>query len=107
MSEIAATWEQERARRTEPPERIAIFVHLRDTETGDAGVLEMPYDARHLDNLPYMFTDGNYGCDCNRSNFLAQAIDGAYDTDLDCNWGPIRVAIDRIVDANGELLYRD
>lgn len=42
-----------------------------------------PYDAAH-----YMFHDGNYSCDCNKSNFLAEKYK---DVDkMDC-WHSIRL----------------
>ena len=59
------------------------------------------------DGIDYMFRHGNYGCDCNRSNFLADALAGEYDTDLDCNSGPNRIAIDTITNEHGTILYAD
>lgn len=85
-----------------------LAVHLRDTETGDAGVLQMEYADERLDGLPYHFGEGNYSCDCNRSNFLADAINGEYDTDLPCNPnGQNRIAVDKIESPSGAVLYAD
>ena len=37
------------------------------------------------DQALYMFTDGNYGCDCNRSSFL-RCMYGDEIPDLGCGW---------------------
>lgn len=36
-----------------------------------------------IDSIHYIFTEGNYACDCNRSLFLARAHQ-QYDTDMEC-----------------------
>jgi hypothetical protein len=81
-----------------------IRVHLRDTVTGTAGVhvQAWPHDD---DALRYQFTDGNYGCDCNRSNFLCEA--GGDDLDLPCNGAANRIIVEKIEDEHGRVLYRD
>lgn len=84
-----------------------VAVHLRDTVLGVDGVYQMDIEDRYLENIPFLFEHGNYSCDCNRSNFLAEVRDDGYDTDLACNGGPNRVVVDRIVSEDGAILYRD
>ena len=86
-----------------------IQVHLRDTKTGLSGVVESywPYGK---DGLRYQYGDGNYGCDCNRICFLADVnaeFDALEDLPDGCNSGPNRIAIDKIEDETGRLLYTD
>lgn len=85
-------------------------VYLRDTVTGHLGVREMDYDEAYLESLDYMFRDGNYGCDCNRHAFLAEAnpaFDDAVDEEIPCNLQGNRIAIDLITSEDGQELYRD
>jgi hypothetical protein len=87
---------------------VKLSVHLRDTKTGLSGVLEQEWEYDE-DGVIYQYDQGNYGCDCNRSCFLAEA-NPAFDDDeddIDCNSGPNRVAIDRIENERGALLYSD
>ena len=38
------------------------------------------------DDAVYMFTDGNYGCDCNRSRFIRNQYGESAMPELDCGW---------------------
>lgn len=51
-------------------------------------------------NAEYMWTDGNYGCNCNRQLFFARARGEAEDNELICGQGWFLVQ----VWADGELV---
>jgi hypothetical protein len=74
-----------------------ITLHLRDTETGETGTETLPW-LQDDESLRLYFTGGNGSCDCNRSNWLNGS-------DLPC--GEDRIALDRVVDEYGRVLYRD
>jgi hypothetical protein len=58
-------------------------IHLKDPKTGKIIVYQDDFDfydspvSTGKEWVNFMYTDGNYGCDCNRSNFMG--ID-----ELDC-----------------------
>ena len=58
------------------------------------------------DYSEYMWSDGNYSCDCNRSLFFARATGGevGLEESEDCGNASYRV---RITDDNGSRLYAD
>jgi len=50
------------------------IVSIQKTSTGEVReYIERDHDWSDLDE--YMWTDGNYGCDCNRALFFARAAD--------------------------------
>ena len=53
-------------------------VHITKIATGETRVLKRPeaWDPEHSD---YMWSEGNYSCDCNRSIFFEEAGNVAYD----------------------------
>lgn len=60
----------------------------------------------NLDGVVYQWTDGNYGCDCNRTLFFARAS-GEDEPDMDsleCG-DDERFELLKIVTANGLVLY--
>jgi hypothetical protein len=62
---------------------MTLDVTLRDTRTGFTGTYSDEYpDDYPIPVLVYLWTDGNYGCDCNRINFLYDD-----DRDLPCAHG--------------------
>ncbi len=66
---------------------MAYRVAIKDTETGEVRVTEFPYEDDDL----FWWTDGNFGCDCNRWLTFERA--GGNEPDLDdmsCNEGPNR-----------------
>ncbi len=87
-----------------------LFAYLRDVVTGEQGVYEYDVDPKYLDGQPFLWGDGNYSCDCNRICFLAEVNadwDEATVIEPDCHRGPNRIALDRLVDEHGTMLYRD
>lgn len=70
-----------------------VVVKLRDTQTGDQGVYEHetePDADGTFDGTEFLWTDGNFACDCNRLLFIARAL-GRPDPDVTC--GDSRVEI--------------
>ena len=49
----------------------------------------------------FLWTDGNFGCDCNRSDFFAQA-NGEPDPEIDIDCGDGKRFLVKIVLENGE-----
>ena len=86
-----------------------IKLYLRDTQTGLSGVVEHNWILEPY-SVSYHYDEGNYGCDDNRVIFLASVnpeFDALDDVEDSCNIGPNRVAIDKIEDENGCILYSD
>lgn len=51
-------------------------VLLKDTETGKQGWYSDQFpDDYPSDAVDYMWTEGNNACDCNRGDYLAEALD--------------------------------
>lgn len=84
-------------------EKIPIRVSITDTTTGETRA----YDADgYLDDgvfFEYIWSEGNYACDCNRANFFARAA-GEDDPDRECGDG--RYAV-KIFDIDGKTIYED
>ncbi len=62
-------------------------MRLQDTQTGVIVEVEAKYTcADHEDLGEFMWTDGNYSCDCNRALFHARArgVPDPSETDLVC-----------------------
>lgn len=76
-------------------------VYLQDTRTGEIKVYHDDFD--HTEDSLYIYEDGNYKCDCNRSLFMY-----GNDTDkhLECNVGDNLIRIVKIVevDEHGNVL---
>jgi hypothetical protein len=73
-------------------------ITLRDLQTGYTRTIEHEYaDDGHA---IYMWEDGNYSCDCNRSIFL-------YNLGLDESWpcGEGKILVTEITDDAGEFIY--
>lgn len=82
-------------------------VHLRDTQTGVAAVYHDGYaHTGEVGDALYIWEDGNYACDCNRSLFLGWAQGLKEFEKLDCGDG--RIVIDKIViRETGETVAED
>lgn len=76
--------------------------HIRDNSTGEVRSIAL---TEWLDDGvgEYMWEGGNYGCDCNRGIFFADAA-GADEPDIPC--GDERFSV-RCVSTAGEVLYED
>ena len=75
------------------------IVEIRRNSDGAVRSCEYPYPW----DGDYIWTDGNYGCDCNRALFFGRA-DGGEGDEADCGEGAYAV---RIKDTDGNVLYED
>lgn len=55
----------------------------------------------------YQWTDGNYGCDCNRDAFFEQASGVTNEEEVECNSGPGRFYVPFAYTADGRILKID
>lgn len=87
------------------PSVFHVVAHLRNVETGETGIYEDDWDYREGEGHTalYMWCDGNFSCDCNRSRFLY-----GYDEEkvMPCSDG--RIVIDLLtIKETGHVLMRD
>ena len=74
------------------------LIALKDTVTGDQRTFEFEYTEKRVCDedsdglLVYLWTGGNYGCDCNRSLYLWNWSDDD-DKELGCNRGDNRILL--------------
>ena len=66
-------------------------ITITKKRTGEAVSYEE--DGMIDDNVKFLWTEGNYGCDCNRGLFFHRAK-GLPDTDNPCNEGLYAVTLD-------------
>lgn len=90
---------------------LLIDVHILDTKTGerrvyqtdaDVGASEWPSEQEMID---YMWSDGNYACDCNRYLFFCRAIGAPEEDNRPC--GDTRYAVQIKDRATGSVIYED
>lgn len=68
--------------------RIGAWVEIRNNATGEVRRYYDDYfNPDPETGSRYIWTEGNYGCDCNRSLFFARAADEEDPEDLDCEGG--------------------
>jgi len=77
------------------------IVYIRNNETNEERFY--PEDMEWQDHFDYLWSDGNYGCDCNRGLFFARAGE---EPDPDWGCGHEKYSV-RILDNKGEILYED
>jgi hypothetical protein len=70
-------------------------VTLKDTQSGDARTFEWSYNAKpedmgYDDDVSYLWEEGNYSCDCNRSIFLWPDDEAKH---LECDVGQNRIEL--------------
>jgi hypothetical protein len=81
---------------------MAYRVEIIRNETGEKRLAER---SDEWDDLAlYMWTDGNFGCDCNRAMFFADA-GGEEDCDIGC--GETRYTVTRAILPNGSEVEID
>jgi hypothetical protein len=81
-------------------------VHIHDIATGVTRWFDFPYEWDYVDgSSEYLWSDGNYGCDCNRSLFFQREA-GGDDTAQSLGCGSDRYVI-KIVEPEGYVLYED
>lgn len=74
--------------------------HITDTQTGETRQQPAEFTGLHH---AYLWSEGNYSCDCNRGMFFAHAA-GEQDPNRSC--GDERYKV-KIVGNDGTLLYED
>jgi hypothetical protein len=79
-------------------------VHIRRVADG---VVRVHRDGWHSDagSPDFIWSDGNFGCDCNRHDFFEQAAGKETEGHYQC--GTTAYVVDRIVLLNGEVVYAD
>ena len=78
--------------------RVKVEAHLRDAVTGDTRVYEKEHE--ESDGVIYHWTEGNYGCDCNRSLLLWEWSE---ENALECSRDKNRVRLDKLVIDGDEI----
>ncbi len=86
---------------------VAVNVHIR--RNADGVVRVYPFPEYGWDDDPdgaseFMWSDGNYGCDCNRSLFFARSVGEDDDPNRVCGDTAFSV---RIFDLAGNVVYHD
>ncbi len=90
-------------------ERINFFsadVAIRRVEDGLVRIYRSDHETRDDEGRfnDYIWSEGNFACDCNRHDFFEEAAGGESHDDVPCSDG--RFIIESITDAlTGELLY--
>ena len=78
-----------------------VDVHLLETATGRRAVYRDEYAWR--ETLEFQWSEGNYGCDCNRSLFFHRALNIDEPEDPACGENAFKV--EKIVDLDGKVLF--
>lgn len=88
-----------------PLDPAAVRVWIRRASDGLVRVyLDDSWKDPDADAVRWQWSEGNYGCDCNRALFFARA-GGEPDPDVECSDGRYRV--EKIVDATGVVVYSE
>lgn len=81
-----------------------IDVHMLDTQTRERAVFRPDWTEQDGDFS--IWSDGNFSCDCNRSDFFAEAIGREADEDPPCGDG--RFIVEKIVERGTDrVLYAE
>jgi hypothetical protein len=86
---------------------VTYTIHIR--RNSDGKIVDLPWRSYWPEHPPwgdsdeYIWSDGNYGCDCNREIFWCRAT-GEDDTGRGCGESAYSI---RITDPQGEVLYQD
>ena len=82
---------------------VKIRVEIVKNETGEAVSYMDETLYNGLESLLWVWTDGNFSCDCNRRIFFQREKGEKYDDDSECTDGEYSIRI--INPKNGEVLY--
>jgi hypothetical protein len=83
-------------------------VRIRHNVSGH--IIEHQDDYGWADGNPFMYKDGNYSCDCNRSLFFWRAMDGVTEKQVEClesECGDTAFTVLSIHDPAGILIYEE
>jgi hypothetical protein len=72
---------------TDPQKYARVDVLLQDRTTLELRVSTNTWEREHLDGLDFMWSEGNYACDCNRALFWARALNPDADDATGCSHG--------------------
>ena len=78
-------------------------VFIRNNKTRE--IREYKDDWEWDDGLEYLWSEGNYGCDCNRALFFARAIGEVEPQDIPC--GESLYDIVKIQLKDGRIIYEE
>lgn len=84
-------------------ENVSINVHIRRNADGATRIYPFPEHGWDTDGSNFIWSEGNYACDCNRASFFARSI-GEEDPDRSCGDKAFSIAI---FDMGGKMLYED
>src|SRR5687768_13069390 len=108
MSEI---WDEDPEPQTTHPQKdgrwVKIVAHIRLNATGEVRAYPMSFPLDWEEDTPsdFMWTDGNYACDCNRALFFGYATgDEMDDDDTPCGEGAYAVNLANA--KTGTIFYR-
>lgn len=73
-------------------------VIIRKNDTGETREIHETYPDEYVDSLQFMWSEGNYGCDCNRASFFYG------DADFDDTCGDTRFSVTSLKLADGTIL---
>lgn len=84
-----------------------IEAHIKCKATGEVRIhlFEDGFDSDGLLDSLHLWTDGNYGCDCNRELFFLRA-GNEEDTATDIRCGEERYAVN-LIDPDGTVYHRE
>ncbi len=71
---------------------MSFLVRIKKVETGEIAF----HAGRYCDDWgrrEYIWTEGNYSCDCNREVFFKRAM-GVEPVDVECGWGAFRIRVE-------------
>jgi len=81
---------------------VEVIVRIKEVSSGEVRETFRTYpDDARAQTVKFHWTDGNYGCDCNRHIFFHKS--DADDSDIVCSKGRYLVR----VEMNGEVIFED
>lgn len=80
----------------------SMIATIRLNSTGETRRFEDERDPKYDDVVEFMWSEGNYACDCNRAAFFAEAA-GEIDPHQDC--GHAAFSVLSVEDESGRTLY--
>lgn len=79
--------------------------YLTDLDTGETREWKIyDFEAAHLEESDFMWSEGNYSCNCNRALFFARAAGEEDPNDRECGDGAYSIII---LDGTGDVRYHD
>lgn len=88
---------------------VPVNVHIRRNSDGEVRVQHWKEYGWDKDNSDFIWSDGNYACDCNRHLFFERAVGKEPDWDDGVNEPGcgMKAYNIRIFDMDGKMLYED